>query len=389
MHAVLSSIYRIVSAGLDPFQLVVVGSVLEATTLLLEVPTGVVADLVGRRRSVVAGLALVGAGFLLEGWFASFLPILLAQVVWGAGFTLTSGADVAWIADEVGEARAARLYVRGAQCQQAGAFVGGAIGVLLGSSSLRLPIIWSGALLLLLAPVLAIVMPEGGFVRPERRARGRLRRSAGATLRAAASNARRRPILYLILAVAAFHGAASEGFDRLSDLRLLRSPSFPAPAGNLTSVALIFGGIYGASLLLAILATDIARRRVDVRSHRGLARPLAVINALLIASVVAFAVAESFGVAVASLLAAVVLREVQEPLTTAWINRDLDPRARATINSIAGQADALGQIAGGPAIGALAVARSVRAALVASGLLLLPAQALYARALRHGDATGP
>lgn len=190
-------------------------------------------------------------------------------------------------------------------------------------------------------------------------------------------------MLYLILAVALFQGAASEGFDRLSELHVLRGTAFPGSERNVAYVAVLFGALYGVSLLLSIGATELVKRTVDIETQRVLTRALSVLNALLIAAVVGFALTDGFVLAVILLWTAGVMREVQAPLSRAWINHDLDPRARATINSIGGQADALGQIAGGPGIGALALGGSVRAALVASGLLLAPAQALYARALRR------
>jgi MFS transporter, DHA3 family, tetracycline resistance protein len=389
MFAVLSSVYRIVQADLNPLELVLVGSALEAAVLVFEVPTGIVADLVSRRLSVVVGLAMVGAGFALEGLFPSFAPILAAQVLWGIGFTFTSGADVAWIADEVGEETATLLYVRGAQFDQGGSFVGGGAGVALGTFSLALPLIAAGVMMVALAVFLAIAMPEEGFSRPlhaEEAMRWRAARSVAATARGAAANVRRRPVLYLILAVALFHGASSEGFDRLSDLHLLRDTNFPVRESDVAGLAVVFGSLYGASLLLAIAGTQIVKRRVDFGTHRGIAGALSIINVLLIASVIVFALTGSFLLAVAMFFAVAVLREIQDPLTTAWINRDLDPRSRATVNSFAGQMDALGQVSAGPTLGVLALVRSVRAAIVASSLLLVPNIALYARALRrHGE----
>jgi len=61
----------------------------------------------------------------------------------------------------------------------------------------------------------------------------------------------------------------------------------------------------------------------------------------------------------------------------------LDPSTRATINSMGAQSDAIGQAAGGPALGAIGT-RSVPAALVVSGLLRAPALLLYARAIARG-----
>ncbi|HEY4722459.1 MAG TPA: MFS transporter, partial [Anaerolineae bacterium] len=98
----VSMIYQVTIVGLNPLQLVLVGTVLEASAFLFEIPTGVVADVYSRRLSIIIGWFLIGAGFVLEGLVPRFEAILLAQVLWGLGYTFTSGATEAWIADEVG-----------------------------------------------------------------------------------------------------------------------------------------------------------------------------------------------------------------------------------------------------------------------------------------------
>ena len=52
--------------------------------------------------------------------------------------------------------------------------------------------------------------------------------------------------------------------------------------------------------------------------------------------------------------------------------------------SIGSQADAFGQIAKGPVIGAVGTFGGIRAALTVAGLVLSPALVLYARAIRPG-----
>ena len=87
----------------DPFQLVFIWTVFMVTTLLFEIPTGVVADVYSRRLSVIIGFALTGVGAAIEGIFPVFEIVLLAQVIWSIGFTFISGAEDAWITDEIGE----------------------------------------------------------------------------------------------------------------------------------------------------------------------------------------------------------------------------------------------------------------------------------------------
>jgi DHA3 family tetracycline resistance protein-like MFS transporter len=69
------------------------------------------------------------------------------------------------------------------------------------------------------------------------------------------------------------------------------------------------------------------------------------------------------------------------PLTSTWLNQHLPSRVRATVLSMVGQADALGQIAGGPVVGFIGL-RSLRAALVFSGLILTPSLVLYSRGVK-------
>src|SRR6476469_1010836 len=122
--------YRVI--GLDPFQMVLVGTVLEATTFLFEVPTGVVADLVSRRLSVIIGFLLTGLAFVVEGGIATFAAALLGNVVWGIGYTFVSGALQAWITDEVGPEHVAPVFTRGVQVDLVASIVGilgaGALG---------------------------------------------------------------------------------------------------------------------------------------------------------------------------------------------------------------------------------------------------------------------
>ena len=76
-------VYQVETVGLGPLELVLVGTILELTAFLFEIPTGVVADLKSRRLSIIIGYALIGAGFVLEGSIPLFWAVAVAQVLWG------------------------------------------------------------------------------------------------------------------------------------------------------------------------------------------------------------------------------------------------------------------------------------------------------------------
>jgi DHA3 family tetracycline resistance protein-like MFS transporter len=375
------TVFVVVELGLGPLELVLLGTALEGSYLLFEVPTGVVADTFGRKRSVVLGALGTGVAWLVLGVASTFWLAVVSQVMWGIAATFMSGADVAWLTDEVGEDEARTLYVRSEQVWHVAALVGIVVSVALATVDLRAPIFATGIGMIALGAVLAVVMPETAFT-PRDRAEG-ASAVAGmvATFREGVAAVRAHHVLVLIIAVAALHGASTEGFDRLSDFHLLVDIGLPA-FGGLDRIAW-FGVLDGVALLAGLVAVTVVKRRLHLEGHAHVARILAAIDVGLVVAVVIFGVTTSFAAAVAVFWVAGGLRSAREPIYTAWINQGLDARTRATINSMGTQADAIGQAAGGPVLGVVGN-RSVPLALVLSAVLRLPALLLYARAVRRG-----
>jgi DHA3 family tetracycline resistance protein-like MFS transporter len=375
------TVFVVVELGLGPLELVLLGTALEGSYLLFEVPTGVVADTFGRKRSVVLGALGTGVAWLVLGVASTFWLAVVSQVMWGIAATFMSGADVAWLTDEVGEDEARTLYVRSEQVWHVAALVGIVVSVALATVDLRAPIFATGIGMIALGAVLAVVMPETAFT-PRDRAEG-ASAVAGmvATFREGVAAVRAHHVLVLIIAVAALHGATTEGFDRLSDFHLLVDIGLPA-FGGLDRIAW-FGVLDGVALLAGLVAVTVVKRRLHLEGHAHVARILAAIDVGLVVAVVVFGVTTSFAAAVAVFWVAGGLRSAREPIYTAWINQGLDARTRATINSMGTQADAIGQAAGGPVLGVVGN-RSVPLALVLSAVLRLPALLLYARAVRRG-----
>jgi MFS transporter, DHA3 family, tetracycline resistance protein len=383
MFTTVYALYVIRVVGLNPLELVLMGTALEATYFLFEVPTGIVADVVSRKLSIVVGWVISGVAIATLGFVHSFPAAILTQALWAFGATFISGADVAWITDEVGEDEARPLYLRAAQLENAGAFAGIWIGISLATIALWVPIAVSGIALVAMAASLWIVMPEEHFRRPSRDETRRLHHSLRETLGSSVRTVRGHPVLLLILGVAALHGMSTEGFDRLADLHILR---IGLPAFARLDRILWFGVIDTVALVLGVATTEVVRRRVDLEHVNGAARALLAIDALLVVAVVVFGLASAFALAVVACWCVWGLRTARDAVFVGWLNRGLDPRTRATVNSIAEQADAIGQTLGGPVLGVIAAARSVTAAIVVAGLVRLPVFGLYGRAIRRGAA---
>jgi MFS family permease len=107
-------------------------------------------------------------------------------------------------------------------------------------------------------------------------------------------------------------------------------------------------------------------------------------NAFSILAVVIFALAGNFYLAVAALLFRGILGAMIYPLYNSWLVQNIEPRTRATVISMVGQSNAFGQIAGGPGVGAIGSAFSIRSAILATSFLSLPVLYLYGRIIHRG-----
>ena len=172
---------------------------------------------------------------------------------------------------------------------------------------------------------------------------------------------------------------SSEGVDRLYQVHFLKDVGLPDFAG--LSPVLWFGLISGGASVLGIAATWVVRRRLDLENHSHVSRLLFAFTAAQALAVAGFALAANLYLAIACIWVASVMRQAFSPVQRAWLNRSLDPANRATLFSVDGQADALGQIVGGPIIGVVASGISIRVALVSSAALLTLALPLFVRAL--------
>ncbi len=381
-------IYQAQTVGLNPLQLVLAGAAQQTVVFLCQAPTGALADIYSRRWAIVLGLALVGVGFLVEGAVPAFAAVLAAQAFYGFGASMMDGADSAWIADEIGAERAGPVYLRATQIGWLCTLPGIASSAALGSVRLSLPLVVGGALYLTLGAVLALVMPERQFTPAPREGRGSWRQM-GYTLRAGVRMVRQRPVLLSVFGVAALFGVFYAGFGRLWQYHLLHSFTFPtliAPVVGRLAPVVWFGVIETVIAITSVMGLEVARRGVDTTSHRGPAWALFAVHSVIAASVVGFALAGQFALALATLWLVTLAAGPRGSLEQAWMNQNLDASVRATVFSLRGQVDALAAIVGGPLLGAIATAGGTRLALLVAGLLLVPMLLLYGRAARGAGA---
>ncbi|HEY68961.1 MAG TPA: MFS transporter [Anaerolineae bacterium] len=141
-----------------------------ASTLIFEIPTGIVTDRYGTKISLlISGLAQAVALFLTA-WAHSFAMIFFAYVLWGFGASFETGTYDVLLYDSLKQCNRESDYrkVRGRVTTLSilAAAIGSILAGFLGGIELALPIFLTGALAVLTLPlILALREPEVSQVR--------------------------------------------------------------------------------------------------------------------------------------------------------------------------------------------------------------------------------
>jgi DHA3 family tetracycline resistance protein-like MFS transporter len=379
---VVMAVYLVQELGLSPLELILMGTAMEAAVFVFEVPTGVLADTYSRRLSLIIGYVGMGAAWMLVAFVSEPWAIVALWALWGVSYTFTSGAYEAWITDEVGIEKVGRLFLQGERVRYAGAVLGLALQVAIGVVSLRAGVIAGGGITFACGLLCILFMPETGFRRRPRSERGSPLTALRSTALSGARYAWAAPVILLLVGVELFMGMSAEAFDRLKEAHFLREVGLPA-VGDLDPVVW-FGIFWLAGMVLGFFAIGRVLRRFERGGRKVVTTSLFVFTLMELAAMLVFALTGSIWVAIAALLGVFLARDLTGPLYTIWLNEQItDSSVRATVLSISGQANAIGQAGGGPVLGAIGNVWGIRAALTVGALVIAPALALYARAIAH------
>jgi MFS family permease len=366
----------LLSAGLSFFEVFVANAAFSAGMVVFELPTGVVADILGRRVSFLlsvvvlaittllyVGLAQVGAGVVA---FAA------VSVLMGLGFTFYSGATEAWLVDALAatgfHGTLDHVLARGQQVTGGAMLLGTVGGGLLGQIDLSVPYLVRSGLLGALFVVAVVVMHDVGFT-PRRISSGDLPREISASARAGIEVGwRQRPLRLLMLASLVQTGFFTWGFYA----------SQPYLLGLLGSDAIWVSGLVAAGVAFSMIAGNqvvhVASRYCGKRTTLLLAAA-----ALETCAAVTLGLASSFWVALPALLVVTASVGVTGPVRSAYLHQLVPSEQRATVVSFDSMVSNAGGIVGQVGLGALGQARSVGAAFAVGGLATAAAFPILAR----------
>lgn len=97
-------------SGMSLPDIYVMESIVVLLIVVMQVPAGALADVIGRKKTVLIGSLLMVADACLFGLASGPLLIWLANIVWAVGFSLVSGADTSLLYDILAEAGQTERY---------------------------------------------------------------------------------------------------------------------------------------------------------------------------------------------------------------------------------------------------------------------------------------
>jgi MFS family permease len=356
----------LLDAGLSNLEAFAANAFFTAGMVLFEVPTGLVADMWGRRASFLLGtvtLAITTALYVLL-WYvdAPFWQWAIVSVGLGLGFTFFSGATEAWLVDALTatgftgqlEAVFGRAQVIGGAATLAGSVGGGYLAQL---TNLGVPFIVRAAVLALMFAVAFFMMRDIGFT-PDRGARPstEIKRIVGDSVR---YGWRIPAVKYLMLA-APFTGGVSIYVFYALQPHLLDLWGDPTAYGIAGLVAAI---VAGAQIVGGFL-TPWVRRLFRRRTSALLAsEAIATVAILLIGFVL------NFWVVIGLIVVWGLLFAAATPIRQAYLNGMIPSKQRATILSFDSLMSSTGGVVTQPVLGRAADVWGYPASYLISGVI--------------------
>jgi MFS family permease len=369
----------LLDAGLSNFEAFGANAFYTVGMVLFEVPTGIVADTVGRRASYLLGTVTLAASTLLYVLLwqmeAPFWQWAVASMFLGLGFTFFSGAVEAWLVDALAATgftgQIETVFGRGQVVTGIGMLTGSVAGGFIAEvTSLGVPFVARGAILVVMFAVAFRLMHDVGFT-PEKGGRplAEMRKIAAASI----DYGWRVPAVKWLMVESLFIGGV--GFYAFYALQPYLLELYGDPS------AYQIAGLVAAIIAAAQIVGGLAAPRI-----RGLFRrrtsALIVTAALSTVALALTGLVEDFYAVLGLVVVWGLLFAATMPIRQAYLNGLIPSRQRATILSFDSLMGSAGGVWAQPVLGRVADVSGYAASyLVGAGIsaLAVPFLALSRR----------
>ena len=320
----------LLDAGLNNLEAFAANAFFTAGFVLFEIPTGVVADLRGRRVSYLLGLATLSISTVLYlfMWYVSapFWAWAAASLFLGLGFTFISGAFEAWLADALaqsGEKETLESVLAKGEIVEGAAMLAGSVagGAIAQATNLGVPYVIRAALLVINLILAATLMKDLGFTPAKgRRATAEIKSLLRASVKYGLGN---RPVRWIMFAAPFTGGVTIYAFYAMQPY-LLQLYGNEHAYGIAGLAAAIVAGAQIAGGLLVPHISRVFRLRTSV---------LLACEAISVLVLAVIGLVPNFWVAVTLLVLWGLMFSAVTPIRQGYLNALIPSEQRATVLS--------------------------------------------------------
>ncbi|MCB1246966.1 MAG: MFS transporter [Acidimicrobiia bacterium] len=376
----------LLDAGLSNTEAFAANAAFTAGQVLFEVPTGVVADVKGRKLSYLLGAATLFLSTLLYLYMwqvaAPFWAWAVASAFIGLGFTFFSGAVEAWLVDALGatgfdgelDPVFAKAQVAGGVSMLVGSVAGGFIAQ---ATNLGVPYIVRCVFLLLTFGVAWFLMHDLGFT--PAKSTGPIREVRRVFNASIDNGWRKRPVRWIMLSAPFTTGVMIYAFYAMQPylLELHGDPNAYGIAGLAASIA-------AGAQIVGGLSVPIARKVFRYRTHALIAAV-----AISAATLVGIGLTTSLVMAIGLVVLWGLVFAAAMPMRQAYLNGLIASEQRATVLSFDSLMGSAGGVVVQPALGRSADLWGYSASYVIAGGIQLFAAPFLVLARREHAPSDP
>jgi len=358
-----------ISIGLSMTQVGILSSVMMLAALLFEIPTGAVADIYGRKFSVILGWTLEALMISLIFFANSYFYLLILCFFWGISRTFSSGSYDAWVVDLLKAKRKKSLipifFSKHLSIYNLGFVLSGIIGTFC-VATFGLSSIWLFSGVACVMGALIICFGEEIYEKPKVKIKESFARLWNQTKESSYYSYKHHVLYFIFLIFFIIAIAASfEGF--ISWTPLLKNLGFEDA---------YFGYLFTVMAIIGVGAPLLANKFMKSNNEKK----LLVISAM-ITLVYGFLIliSNNLILTIIVLMIGTTIWAFEVPIIQTYFQRFIPTKKRATIGSIGGMISSLALIIGTPIAGFLIDSLGPKLAIFIAALLSIPVIILYNR----------
>jgi DHA3 family tetracycline resistance protein-like MFS transporter len=355
------------SISMTPWQIGLLMAVTPLSMFIFEIPTGAVADLYGRKISVILGWTLAGILSFLVYFFRDFISLLIIFFLIGFAFSFTSGSYDAWVVDLI---KAKKLHTSSYFSKKSSlygmAFIfSGILGAFL-VERFGLAIVWPVTGAAFLISVFFLSFGEEVYDRKKVRIKESFKELRIQTLKSI-RYAKNHHVLSYLLTISVLFAIFISLTSQISWTPFLKSFDMPDSW---------FGYLWSASGVLMVIAPLIYLKLFKKFRERNI---LIFSSALFVLTGIVCLFANSLFFSISLILAFYFILDFQTPIENTYLHKFLPTKMRSTIGSVKNMLFSFSGAAGTVLAGFLVSQIGARYTLVMSAILMIPIIFLYTK----------